>query len=322
MKIVNSILAHYNEQIDLVEILQEKVNKIMKNRDSSWHYIFRIKSKDSFALKLESGRFEPQNLEDLFACSIIVDNHRSIKNAVGFVGRYFDIVERRPKNQIFTSKPSNSFQFDDLRLYATLKQNKSMPQEYGASALYSIKFEVQIKTFLQHAWDVAIHNYTYKGDEISWAMERVVYQIKAMLEHAEMSIHDIVKIKETDAIPKKNHETAMLDKIKNFLNSEWETHQLTDDMITISKNIKTLLDEMDITIEELRRYVNIESNEKRGIYTQNLSPFFIILQSIIYRAPEKIREFLSRDDTKYRIPLPSEIDSGSLDMDSDRVIHL
>lgn len=321
MKIINSILVHYNKQIDLIEALQKKVNKIMENKDDSWHYIFRIKPKDSFALKLESGRFEPQNLEDLFACSIIVNNHLSIKNAVEFVERYFDIVERRPKSHTFTSKPSNSFQFDDLRLYVTLKQIEFMPPEHKSS-IYSIKFEIQIKTFLQHAWDVAIHNRTYKGNEIDWTMQRVAYQIKAMLEHAEMTIHDIGKIEDTDAIPRENHETAMLNKIRNFLNSKWDTYQLTNDMITISKNIKTLLDEIGISMEELKKYINIESDEKRGIHTQNLSPFFIILQSIIYQNPEKIKEFLSRDDTEYRIPFPPEIDPNNINMDSDRVIHL
>ncbi|RNJ75146.1 MAG: hypothetical protein EB830_06575 [Nitrosopumilus sp. H13] len=294
----------------------------MQSRNNTWHYVSRIKSKDSFALKLEGGRFEPKNLEDLFACSIIVENSKHIEDAVKFVEERFVIVEKRPENSSFTSKQSNSFQFDDLRLYATLRPVEFMPSEHVASALSDIIFEIQIKTFLQHAWDVAIHNRTYKGSEISWTMERVAYQIKAMLEHAEMSIHDIDTIKETHAIPRRNRETVILKDIEEFLHDNWEKAYLTDDMITISKNIKNLLEALDISVNDMKGYVGKETNAMRGTHTKNLSPFFIILQSIINREPEKIRVFLSKSDTWYRIPVPPEIDPGDLDMSGNRTVYL
>ena len=49
-------------------------------------------------------------------------------------------------------------------------------------------FEVQIKTILQHAWSIATHDLIYKTDTVSWPKERIAFQVKAMLEHAEIAI--------------------------------------------------------------------------------------------------------------------------------------
>ena len=92
-----------------------------------------------------------------------------------------------------------------------------MPPESETNKLSNITFEIQIKTFLQHAWDIAIHDIIYKGDDINWRMQRIAYQIKAMLEHAEVSIHEIERIKESEILPKENKHIQNLNKIKEFL---------------------------------------------------------------------------------------------------------
>ena len=80
-----------------LETLQENINDIMtRNKEENWHYFGRIKTKESFALKIETGRFDPTiNLEDFFACTIVVENSRSIKKAVNFIEQYFIIKEKK-----------------------------------------------------------------------------------------------------------------------------------------------------------------------------------------------------------------------------------
>ena len=59
MKIPNSISTIYNERYVFYEILQHKVDTIIKSiKNPRWHYESRVKKPESFALKIETGRFE------------------------------------------------------------------------------------------------------------------------------------------------------------------------------------------------------------------------------------------------------------------------
>src|SRR6185295_542993 len=88
------------------------------------------------------------------------------------------------KNKQLELKGTHEFSFDDLRLYTKWKPDVTLPTPTFAGVV----FELQIKTFLQHAWSIATHDLIYKTDSISWPKERVAFEIKAMLEHAENAI--------------------------------------------------------------------------------------------------------------------------------------
>ena len=321
LKIINSINTCYNQQLDLNNKLKKNVENIMINiQESSWYYFDRIKSKESFALKIETGRFNSMELEDFFACTLVVENSKSIKKATDLIKEHFVIKSRRPKSNDFTHKHPHSFPFDNLRLYATLKINEYMPPEEGINKICDIIFEIQIKTFLQHAWDISIHDLIYKGDDIDWRMQRVAYQIKAMLEHAEMSIHDIDKIKESDILPKKDKYINDLNTVKEFLKKNWTDEFLSKDIIRMSKNVSQLLEQLDVGIKELQELLDKETNSGYGRKTLNLSPYFIILQTVINRNSEKIKKFM-QVDSKYKIPIPSEIDTKELTLKESKAIY-
>lgn len=313
MKVVNSIRARYDEQREQYEALQKNVNQRMQKIPGSWYYKSRIKSLESYALKLEGGRLDPSNPDDLFACMIIVPDPKSISEAVSFAKSQFTVLSRKPKCDLFTPKASGMFRFDDLRLYAQLKKEEFMPPDHEGSMPSEMIFEIQIRTFMQHGWDEAIHGLTYKGKEISYMMERIAYQVKAMLEHVEMVIYNICEIKDKIRLPATNPEVEDLKRIKKFLETSWKPDMLPNDMITTSRGVKRLIEELDVNIAEVRQYVREETAARRGTEILDLSPFFIILQSIINRAPEKIRDFMSGNDTGYRIPLPPEVDLGAIE---------
>ncbi len=167
MKIPQSIRSIYED----LELSYSKLKKLIdyefKNTlPQEWHYISRLKRTESFALKIESGRYRSIDIfDDFFACTIVVENISKIKTARRFVKKRFEQSYQRPKSDDFTHKNPDSFPFDDLRMYMKWKDNiGSKP-----TGLEGLLFEVQIKTFLQHAWAIATHDLVYKSDEKNWA---------------------------------------------------------------------------------------------------------------------------------------------------------
>lgn len=250
--------------------LFEEVDEIFKaNKKDTWFYNSRIKEFQSFALKLETGRFNDSNhLEDFFGCLLVVENSTSIELATALVDTYFKIEYKRPEIDNFTSKEAYSFLFDDLRLYVKLKNNLSLPpKEYR-----NLVFEIQIKTFLQHAWAIATHDLIYKSDTVDWAKERIAYQIKAMLEHAEVSILEVDNLAKTPGLAKKNKETESIIKISDFVKSTWDQDDLPLDIVRLAKNIRTICEKLELSLEILINVVIEETSLGRGSKTRNLSP--------------------------------------------------
>src|SRR5688572_27425858 len=153
MKVPASIRRIYEDQKAVNNRLKEVIDERMRGlKNQRWHYESRIKELPSFALKIETGRFEsPGELEDFFACTIVVANAAEITQAEKSINDNFTVKWRRPPRVEETHKASDAFPFDDLRLYATLPESPALPP----SDLTGIVFEVQIKTFLQHAWSIA-----------------------------------------------------------------------------------------------------------------------------------------------------------------------
>ncbi len=323
MKILNSINRCYQEQLSLNEALKKKVDDIIRTkRKEGWHYLSRIKSPESYALKIETGRVDnPARIEDFFACTIVVENSNEIESAYELIKSNFNLIERRPKTDDFTHKSPESFPYDDLRLYVKLKSEKGLPPESAFNNLSNVIFEIQIKTFLHHAWDIATHDLIYKGEEISWAKQRVAYQIKAMLEHAEISIHQIEKIKESVLLAKMTKKIKQLNQVKEFLMKNWQSESLPKNLIRLSESVSFLLEQLKLNSEDLQLLLDAESRENRGIHTSNLSPYFIIIQTIINQNPQKIRDFFSNENSISKIVIPNEITTNDLTLKEDKIIR-
>ena len=310
MKIVGSVERCYEEQRAITKQLKTKVDRLFGTiaRNTKWHYESRIKELESYALKLETGRSTNlANMDDFLACMVVVENSTQIELAKEKIKKYFIIKYQKPPSDNSTTKQPNSFVYDNLRLYVLLKPNIMIPTKDQINIWSNYSFEIQIKTFLQHAWDLAAHELIYKGDEISWSKRRVAYQIKALLEHAEMSIYEIDKLEKSDMLNKQHNEINRVKKIMNFLNDRWDKDRLPQDMIRLSSNVGSLLQLLDVRLDQLDKFLSVESNFDRGVKTLNLSPYFAILQTIIYQDPDSVRTFLQAENLNNKIPIPAEI---------------
>jgi ppGpp synthetase/RelA/SpoT-type nucleotidyltranferase len=309
MKIVTSIDEYYSKYHSLYVALKDQVDKVIKgNKKEDWHYKSRIKSRASFALKLETGRFDEATiLHDFLGCTLVIENSTCLEQAISFIERHFNIEYQKPKDLTITLLDTSSFQFDDLRLYVSLKDIYDQ-----RSPIFSLIFEIQIKTFLQHAWVIATHDLLYKSDTISWSRQRIGYQIKAMLEHAELSIQEVKSLSENKIFSKSNQKIINLNLISKILKENWEPAKLPDDIVRLSENVEKLLAVLGLSPAELEMILSIEQQLNRGAAINNLSPFLAILQSIIYQQQGLFETFLKTAPRKlkkkyYKLLLPPEI---------------
>jgi ppGpp synthetase/RelA/SpoT-type nucleotidyltranferase len=315
MKIPASIRTLYAEQVEANRRLREKVDARIENfKRDTWHYESRLKQDQSFALKIESGRAaDPSAVEDVFACTLVVRNGTEIDEAEKLVRDHFVVVERRPPDPKQTHKWPDQFQFDDLRLYVQWKEDSDLPP----STVAGITFEVQIKTFLQHAWAIATHDLVYKTDKVSWGKQRIAFQIKAMLEHAELSIQEAESLAASSVLAVTNKRTSTIQDYMTLLTSEWNVSDLPSDIRRLAENIIGLMELMKLRIEQLRTALDAERGRGRGPLTQNLSPYGIVLQALLTEFPTEFRNAL-RLPEKWRqkvvipaeLPLPDDIDKN------------
>jgi ppGpp synthetase/RelA/SpoT-type nucleotidyltranferase len=324
VKIPQSIRVAYESQREECSRLRDLVDKrIVAIKLESWHYQSRLKGEESFALKVESGRFpNPSQMEDLLACWLVVENQTQVLAAEELVRSVCDVVRRRPRDDRRTHKKPEAFPFDDLRLYVHLKDDPAMP----SSGLSHVLFEVQVKTFLQHAWAIATHDLVYKADQANWSSQRIAYQVKAMLEHAEVSIAEAEVLSKSGGLAKTDSNTADTLEVMQVLRAFWSSDRLPSDMLRLAGNVLTLLKALGMTIVVLRRYLQTETDAGRGAALENVSPFGAIVQTLMNQDENSIVKFLTEADhhDDFRLLVPKELDvpQSILGVKTDRLIPI
>lgn len=321
MKIIQSIETIYDEQAAIAAIVKERVDKVLgDNKKPAWHYISRVKQKESYALKLETGRVDnPKLMEDFFACTLVVENASKVAEAKQLIEANFTIAYQRPREAEITHKSPDSFQFDDLRLYAKL-----IRQEHETEGpIFEMVFEIQIKTFLQHAWSIATHDLIYKSDELSWPKARVAFQVKAMLEQAEATISAVQHLSEMPELKKSTASYNEQIKIVEFLKAAFANDDLPADIVRLADTVNNLLKSLGMTLDEVKSALDAESKVGRGVITKNLSPYITIVQSLINQSPQKLAKYVnSRNGLKFKVLVPQELDIKNLTLAVGKVVRL
>ena len=306
MKIPASVRSLYEKYKTKYEPLRVDVDQLMKGqKKSSWHYESRIKSIESFALKLESGRWRRfADIDDLFAAVLVVQNMSGLQDAERLITRKFNVVRRRPKSRQSTTTRADEFPFDDIRLYVCWSTTALVPRpQYNG-----LIFELQLRTFLQHAWNIATHDVVYKTEKLKWSKERLAAQVRASLEQAEVTLHEIDKLAGSPVLRRSDSRTRQVNRVNNLLAKVWEPQRLPTDIKRMSTNVLILIESLGISVRRLGDLLAEERDAGRGALTQNLSPFGTIMQSLIRREPERMRRLLCSTSRDFAIWLPSEID--------------
>ena len=278
----------YQEYSPFVEQIAKRVKETLINfcEKKGYAFISRLKTVESLAEKIETGRFKKwSDLNDLFACTIIIPTLSHEKEVIEFCQKTFEIVNIVKRGQ--NKKAPDTFIFDSTRIYAKLRPTPHISLGDNLS-IYSIVFEIQIKSAFEHAWSVATHDLVYKSSEIDWRRFRLAAQIKATVEQLDTLI---LAFEETSKIIQNNDYPDI--KIKRQLASEinklFDNKKLPDelqpkDMSRLCDNLHLLLDKrknislkpIDI-IKEITTEIQCTSSNKIPLSLSLFQYFFAIL---------------------------------------------
>ena len=182
------ILEEYREQRILFEKLLRIVKRILRESiEENKIYINaiegRVKAEDSLAGKLErkSGKYNSlSDLTDILGVRVITFYSDEVDKIAALVGRIFAIdwvnsIDKRKMHEI------HSFGYNSLHYICRLPKEKYFDPEYPQ--LNEIRFEVQMRTALQHVWSVLDHDTGYKsGFEVPKEYLRNLNRLAGMLE--------------------------------------------------------------------------------------------------------------------------------------------
>lgn len=310
MKTPGSLRGLYEDQLGLHKIMHEKVDSILRLAiPSIWHYESRVKQLESYVQKVETGQVDPHAVEDFFACTLVVPTLTDLAEAESRVARLFVVHRRKPESATVAQAGPFSFPFDHVRIYATLR----VPLGIDDGPLYQREFEIQTKTYLQHAWSIATHDLTYKASDVSWGTERVAAQVKASLEAAEVSI---VQAKDLAAsnnllLTRIDESTAALVQTVQILNRKFARDELPQDVKRLGQNCLALLHACGLEAVALESILTRGKAKNRGAHPQNLSPYGVVFEYACILHPGKVRRALSRTRGKM-ILVPNEVDTETL----------
>lgn len=274
-------------------------------KPTGWHFVKRVKELESYALKLETGRYKDGVIDDFFACTLVVENRKSVEAAEELIRKHFQVHERRPKDPARTHKHSDAFPFDDLRLYASIP----LRDQVKPTGLEHLRFEVQVKTFLQHAWAIATHDLVYKGDGVSWAKERIAFQVKAMLEHAELSIDRSEQLREAASIAMETEETSRLTALIGFLTQRWPEDRLPKDKTRLARTIDSLMFALGLDLSAIEQCLTTEDAKGGGSKTLHLSPYGAILNAVLLHHRNAVVAYSRKSKKRHRIFVSPELEA-------------
>lgn len=290
-----SVRDSYDRQKRVAELLKVEVDQLLANRPSEWHVTSRVKSPDSFIEKLQTGRVRDQDqMEDVFAATIVVPNRAELTVAEDYVSEFMLITERRPPKGP-TKQSASDFRFDDIRLYGHLHAPDSLP----VGPIHHMMFEVQVKTFLQHAWGIATHDTVYKTDRTSWARNRMAYQIRALLEHAEAAVDAIdVYDMSTTSASIGAHESRVQATV-DFIVEHWDPDFHPASLIRAGENIISLCS--DLKVESVDFMTAMGDKLAADGLPLGWSPYEYALEVASLRYPTELKQHLLRRDIRARV---------------------
>ena len=272
MIIPRAIEAFYGKVADSLYILKHDIDQTLKNiaEPLDIRYVeARIKPKESIMAKIEKEgcRNPGDDIEDLVACRLIVNNISEIDSVKAKIKQAFNIEAEYSKR----SRSPNEFLYDALHLVLSFKDGPFISNK----DILGKKFELQIKTSLQNALDEVTREEIYKTDVLTWEKDRTASELRANLELLDILLKDFPKI----VAIQEEREYALYqnrNKIIALLKNVWSVEKLPTDLRRASIIIEEYLRFAKANVEDLTNWLSL------GKYTNivkavSITPCQIIL---------------------------------------------
>lgn len=251
----NKIVEYESLGKNVVESLRILLNS---NKIKNLSIYFRVKDVDSFLEKIERKSYEKpfQETEDICGIRVICYYQKDITRIEEIIKKEFTIHESFNKE---SDLDYNQFGYRSHHLIASVKKDwEKTPNFRGLSEL---KFELQVRTVLMHAWAEIEHNLAYKSElQTPKQFRRKLHRISAKLEEADEQFEELKK--ESEEYQKQLLDEAKKNKLVSDKNTELNIDSLQAFMdsnfpkriqgIEATGKLLNQMVEYDITLKDLK----------------------------------------------------------------------
>jgi putative GTP pyrophosphokinase len=261
MEKTERIISEYDSKLKLFETLTSSslrlILSLLQVKNIKQHQITsRIKDRVSLENKIIKKNYKYSNLgeiTDIVGIRIITYFEDEIDIIATLIEENFQIDF---ENSVDKRKVEDDrFGYKSLHYIVSYKNDRINLPEY--KSFDGLKFEIQIRSILQHSWAEIEHDIGYKGEkEIPKSALRTFYRVAALLEQADL---EFVKLKNSI----KEHENGIKDSLSNNMKVKYFDKATIYVFATQSKEVKQK--ETDYAsknnlsiIETLDDYVNEE----------------------------------------------------------------
>ena len=305
----NEILIDFDSTKFLYQEFGEIVTALVKSligQTISIHQIsFRIKDRDSLSTKLirKNNKYTSiKDITDIVGLRIVLYFEDDIDRIAEVFKKEFDIDI--PNSIDKRDVEADKFGYRSLHYVASLNKTRLALTEY--KKFKGIKFEVQIRSILQHSWAEIEHDLGYKGEsEIPQTAKRTFYRVAALLEQADI---EFVKLRKEIS----EHETLIKQQIVI------DTSSVKIDKSALIAFIKesTALNEIERSIENVacRRGSISDSSYIPEVVIKRLKEHNITtlneIENLLVENRDSIIEFVRKEYSAILEPRPETFVAG------------
>ncbi|OWL95044.1 hypothetical protein CBQ26_13395 [Deinococcus indicus] len=188
----------YKKHIDDFTLLEATVKSLLSNLISAkGHKIHlitsRVKTLESTTEKItRKNKYSSlEDMTDIIGIRIITFFEKQVDEIAEIIEREFDIDE---ENSIDKRKSIDPEKFGYLSLHYVASINHSRMSMPEYQHLTKRKFEIQVRSILQHAWAEIEHSIGYKSrDDVPREIRRTFSQVASLLEVSDKNFNDVGK---------------------------------------------------------------------------------------------------------------------------------
>ena len=217
------LLSEYNERYcdyaRLCNLVQEELKDVLSQNEEIKAVISaRVKTKESVKDKLnrKSGKYRSiSEMTDIVGIRVVCYFYDQVDQVASIISEKYDVDSANTVDKRIAIDPS-TFGYVSLHYICSLPKGKGYPEE-----LTNIKFEVQMRTMLQHTWAEIEHDFGYKSElAVPREVRRDFARVASLLEIADgyfLSIKNRLK----------EYENTVCESIKNDTADDMTLNRIT-----------------------------------------------------------------------------------------------